>query len=140
MEQGTGRTLFHRTKARQEGGSTLEDPRDHHVQGGGQGLPAPTFLKMWGQAVAMGTGVPQRECAGHREPQQVQGHILASQTHPMGCPEPTLSHGAPKEGHGRADAPSSSWSSSGMFTGKSRSGQQLFLHVLNFTERSRAPA
>lgn len=69
-----------------------------------------------------------------------QDYIPASQTHPVGYPEPTLSHIHPKEGHGRADALSSSWSSSGMFTGKSRSSQQLFLCVLNFTECSRAPA
>lgn len=59
----------------------LQDPRDHHVQGGCQGLAAPTFLKVWGQAVAVGTGVPQREpCAGHREPQQVPGSQQARPT------------------------------------------------------------
>lgn len=34
-------------------------------------------------------GLPQGERGGHREPQQVQDHILASQTHPMASPEPT---------------------------------------------------
>lgn len=33
-----------------------QHPRGSHVQGGDQGLAAPTFLTVWGQAVAVGTG------------------------------------------------------------------------------------
>lgn len=84
------------------------------------------------RATPGGTWWPQRATAGPG-------------SHPG---EPDPSHGEPgantplppREGPGRADAPKSAWSSSGMFTGKSRSSRQLFLRVLNFTEHSRAPA
>lgn len=98
--------------------SVPEDAGDHRVQaGGGQGLATPTVLKTLGQrggrrtrrgwqqdrGVAAGQCCPRGKALTTKKHSESQDRIPRSQTHTVGCPERTRSHGPPKEAHGEGE-------------------------------------